>query len=382
VPTRYLRLFLRVAIPRRIRRQALIIREGSRADSFYIIREGRVAITKRFEDGKDMVLAVHAEGEFFGEMALLDEGPRSASAVALEPTELLEVSRNDFSFLLRKTPLLALAMMRELSSRLRGTGSLLVFQLERKNAQLAQAYLDTLNAVVNTLEARDPYTRGHTKRVTRLAKALARKMGLSEEELFTIEIGALLHDVGKIGVPDAILHKPGILDSDETLEIREHPSKGTQILSNISYLEPAIPCVLHHHERYDGTGYPDRIAGEAIPLPGRIISVADAFDAMTSDRPYRRRRTPARALAELRRHSGRQFDPAVVAAFQELWDGGEIQRIIAEKDTDRNEAGEIEPSGKNAGENEAGKNVAGKNQGVEKNETRPHPPNPGGEGTS
>jgi putative nucleotidyltransferase with HDIG domain len=308
---------------------------------------------------------VHAEGEFFGEMALLDEGPRSASAVALEPTELLEVSRNDFSFLLRRAPLLAMAMMRELSSRLRGTGSLLVFQLERKNAQLAQAYLDTLNAVVNTLEARDPYTRGHTERVTRLAKALARKMGLSEEELFTIEIGALLHDVGKIGVPDAILRKPGILDPDETLEIREHPSKGTQILSNISYLEAAIPCVLHHHERYDGKGYPERIAGEAIPLPGRIISVADAFDAMTSDRPYRRRRTPARALAELIRHSGRQFDPAVVAAFQELWDGGEIQRIIAEK-------GGAVPEG--------GEKDGVEKDGVEKEERRPPPANPGAEG--
>jgi putative nucleotidyltransferase with HDIG domain len=333
-----------VATPRRIREQALVIREGSRADSFYIIREGRVAITKRFEDGKDMVLAVHAQGEFFGEMALLDEGPRSASAVALEPTELLEVSRKEFSFLLRKAPLLAFAMMRELSSRLRGTGSLLVFQLERKNAQLAQAYLDTLNAVVNTLEARDPYTRGHTERVTRLAKALARKMGLSEEELFTIEIGALLHDVGKIAVPDAILLKPGRLDSDETLEIREHPSKGTQILSNIAYLEPAIPCVLHHHERYDGKGYPERIAGESIPLPGRIISVADAFDAMTSDRPYRKRRTPARALSELVRHSGRQFDPAVVAAFQELWESGEVHRIIGERASSATGSEEQEPA--------------------------------------
>ena len=301
---RDLRLVLRVSAPRSVRSQELIIREGSSADSFYIIRSGRVAITKRFEDGKDMVLAVHGDGEFFGEMALLDEGPRSASAVAKEPTELLGISSRDFAALLRKAPLLAYAMMRELSSRLRGTGSLLVTQLERKNAQLAQAYVDTLNAVVNTLEARDPYTRGHTERVTRIAKAMARRMGLSEEALFAIEIGALLHDVGKIGVPDAILHKPGPLGDGETVEIREHPSKGMQILSKIGYLEPAIPCVLHHHERFDGNGYPERIAGQAIPLPGRIIAVADVFDAMTSDRPYRRRMAPEAAAAELARHPG------------------------------------------------------------------------------
>ena len=322
---RDLRLVLRFAVPRSCSPDELIIREKSSADSFYIIRRGRVAITKGFEHGKDMVLAVHGEGEFFGEMALLDEGPRSASAVALEPTDLLEISRRDFSVLLRKAPLLAYALMRELSSRLRGTGSLLVTQLERKNQQLAQAYLDTLNAVVNTLEARDPYTRGHTERVTRIAKALARRMGLSAEDQFAIEIGALLHDVGKIGVPDAILHKTGPLEAGETQEIREHPSKGMHILDNIGYLGPAIPCVLNHHERFDGKGYPQKIAGEAIPLPGRIISVADAFDAMTSDRPYRRKMSARRAVAELVRHAGRQFDPAVVAAFKELWDSGELE---------------------------------------------------------
>jgi HD-GYP domain-containing protein (c-di-GMP phosphodiesterase class II) len=151
-------------------------------------------------------------------------------------------------------------------------------------------------------------------------------MGLSEEELFTIEIGALLHDVGKIGVSDNILHKPGPLQSTEMTRIREHPSKGEQILSNITYLERAIPCVLHHHERFDGTGYPEGIAGAAIPLPSRIIAVADAYDAMTTERRYRPKRDPKSALEELIRHAGRQFDPEVVAVFQELWNSGEIER--------------------------------------------------------
>jgi HD-GYP domain-containing protein (c-di-GMP phosphodiesterase class II) len=319
MPEEHLALVARVARRRRFRTGQVIIEENSAADTFFIIRTGRVRITKRLESGEEMFLAVEGPGGFFGEMALLDEGPRSATARAVEPTSLLEISRSDFKVLLDQAPLLAYAMMRVLSSRLRGTGALMVAQLQRKNRELAKAYLDTINAVVNTLEARDPYTRGHTERVTTIAKAIAARMGLSDEELFIIEIGALLHDVGKIGVTDAILRKPGPLDDEEYGQIQEHPAKGRLILSNIAYLEKVIPCVLHHHERFDGTGYPEHLAGADIPLPGRIISVADAFDAMTSDRPYRRGMQFGRAVVELRRGAGRQFDPKVVRAFLGVW---------------------------------------------------------------
>ncbi len=319
MPEEHLRLVAGVARQRRFRAGQVIIEENSAADAFFIIRTGRVRITKRLETGEEMFLAEESEGGFFGEMALLDEGPRSATARAVEPTSLLEISRSDFKVLLKQAPLLAYAMMRVLASRLRGTGALMVHELQRKNRELADAYRDTITAVVNTLEARDPYTRGHTERVTAIAKAIAGRMGLSAEEQFIIEIGALLHDVGKIGVKDAILKKPGPLDGGETEDIREHPLKGRHILSNIAYLEKAIPCVLHHHERYDGSGYPEHLAGAAIPLPGRIISVADAFDAMTSDRPYRRAMKFPQALAELRRESGTQFDPKVVRAFLGAW---------------------------------------------------------------
>jgi len=319
--TEHLALVARVARRRRFRAGQVVIEENSAADTFFIIRTGRVRITKRLETGEEMLLAEEGPGGFFGEMALLDEGPRSATARAVEPASLLEISRDDFKVLLDKAPLLAYAMMRVLSTRLRGTGALLVAQLQRKNRELAKAYLDTINAVVNTLEARDPYTRGHTERVTTIAKAIAGRLGLSDEEQFTIEIGALLHDVGKIGVADAILRKPGPLDEKEYQEIREHPAKGRLILSNIAYLTKVIPCVLHHHERYDGSGYPQHLAGADIPLPGRIISVADAFDAMTTDRPYRKAMPCSRALAELRRGAGRQFDPKVVRAFLGAWRG-------------------------------------------------------------
>jgi len=332
---RDLRMVTRFATTRSHRKGEIVIREGTDADTFYIIQKGKVAITKRFEDAKEMVLAVQYDGDFFGEMALLDQGPRSASAVALEPTVLLEISRADFAILLKKAPLLAYAMMREQSSRLRGTGKLLISELQRKNRELKQAYRDTVNAVVNSLEARDRYTRGHTERVTKIASSIASsiavKKQLNDDDLFTIEIGALLHDVGKIGVPDAVLRKPGPLELREIEQIQKHPAEGKHILDNIPYLEQALPCILHHHERFDGQGYPEKIAGEKIPLPGRIISVADAFDAMTSDRPYREKMDFRSAFRELKKNAGKQFDPEIVEALGKLLKNGRLEQLLVEK---------------------------------------------------
>jgi HD-GYP domain-containing protein (c-di-GMP phosphodiesterase class II) len=314
-----LKLVARVARLRSFRKGQIVIKENGPADNFFIILSGRVQITKLLENGEQMELSTETKGNFFGEMALLEERRRSASARALESTSLLEVSRNDFRVLLGKAPLLADAMMRVLSGRLRDAGALMVSEMQRKNQELRQAYLDTINAVVNTLEARDPYTRGHTERVRTFAKYIAGRMGLTGEDMFNIEIGALLHDVGKIGVTDAILRKVGSLDKTEFEQIREHPAKGLLILHDIAFLKGAIPCVLHHHERYDGSGYPEHRAGADIPLPGRIIAVADAFDAMTSNRPYRKRMQVTSALAELKQGAGRQFDPDVVRAFLWVW---------------------------------------------------------------
>ncbi len=314
-----LKLVARVARVRSFRRGQIVIRENGPADNFFIILHGRVQISKLLENGEPMELSTETKGKFFGEMALLDERRRSASARALEPTCLLEVSRNDFRLLLSKAPLLADAMMRVLSGRLREAGTLIVSKMQRKNQELSRAYLDTIKAVVNTLEARDPYTRGHTERVRTFAKYIAGRMGLTGEDMFNLEIGALLHDVGKIGVTDAILRKVGPLDKAELAEIREHPAKGRLILHDIAFLKRAIPCVLHHHERYDGGGYPEHLAGADIPLQGRIIAVADAFDAMTSNRPYRKRMPVSSALAELKQGAGRQFDPEVIRAFLWVW---------------------------------------------------------------
>jgi CRP-like cAMP-binding protein len=186
------------------RRGQMIIEEHTEAERFFIISTGKIEISKRLEDGEEFVLAVHSDGEFFGEMALLDEGRRSANARALEDTVMLEISRPNFETLLYKAPVLAYSIMKELSSRLRETGALLVSHLQRKNRQLTRTYLDTLTVVMKSLEERDTPAISHSRRVRNLAEALGRKLGLSEGERFLLEVRALLHDFDSDQVPDSL----------------------------------------------------------------------------------------------------------------------------------------------------------------------------------
>ena len=188
-----------------------------------------------------------------------------------------------------------------------------------KNARLyralERAYDDTLEALTAALDVRDRDTEGHSRRVAQLAQEIAAAMGLPRSEAQALYRGGLLHDIGKIGIPDAVLHKPGPLSEHEWQVMRTHPRLGHQVLERVAFLRPAIPVVLHHHERYDGGGYPEGLKGEEIPLIARVFAVADAFDAMTSDRPYRPALPVHEALQEIVRHCGTQFDPDVVAAL-------------------------------------------------------------------
>ena len=169
------------------------------------------------------------------------------------------------------------------------------------------------------IEARDPYTRGHSARVTALAEAVARWFGWSDDQLETLKIGGPLHDIGKLAVPGRVIRKPGPLTPTELVEIRAHPEAGARLIAPIGSALCAMPYVLHHHERWDGTGYPHRLAGAEIPIEARLLAVADAFDAMTSQRPYRCALDDDRALSEIDRCAGTQFDPAVARAFLEVW---------------------------------------------------------------
>ncbi|MGH9944857.1 MAG: HD domain-containing phosphohydrolase [Pyrinomonadaceae bacterium] len=196
--------------------------------------------------------------------------------------------------------------------------------LDRTLRSLEDAYRTTLKALAAALETRDHETSGHSERVVSFSLRLGRELGLDAEQLRGLEFGSLLHDIGKIGVPDAILHKPAKLDEAEWVRMRKHPALGQQILRGIKFLEGAARVVGQHHEKWDGSGYPLGLRGDEIDLNARIFAVADAFDAITSDRVYRRGRPYEVALQELDDFSDTQFDPAVVAAFRRVprgdWD--------------------------------------------------------------
>jgi putative nucleotidyltransferase with HDIG domain len=191
----------------------------------------------------------------------------------------------------------------------------LVEGLRRSNEELKVAYDSTIEGWARALDLRDHETEGHSRRVTEMALALARAIGLGEAELVQVRRGALLHDIGKLGVPDAILHKPAALDEDEWVVMRRHPSYAVEILGPIEFLRPALDIPHCHHERWDGTGYPRGLAGEQIPLTARIFAAVDIWDALSHDRPYRRAWPQARVREHLRSLSGTHLDPRIVDAF-------------------------------------------------------------------
>ncbi|MBC8505109.1 MAG: HD domain-containing protein [Chloroflexi bacterium] len=187
--------------------------------------------------------------------------------------------------------------------------------LQRSNLDLALAYDTTLEGWSSALDLRDKETEGHTQRVTEMTVQLAQAMGVPENELVQIKRGALLHDIGKMGIPDAILHKPGPLDDDEWGIMRQHPAYAYKLLSPITYLRPALEIPYSHHEKWDGTGYPRGLSGEQIPLEARIFAVVDVWDALRSDRPYRDAWPKDKVLEHIHQQAGKHFDPKVVEAF-------------------------------------------------------------------
>ena len=191
----------------------------------------------------------------------------------------------------------------------------LEFKVAERTREVEESYESTLEALITALDFKDNETHGHSRRVVEYAVIVAQSMGVSESELTWIRRGAILHDDGKIGVSDATLRKPGKLDAAEWQEMRRHPEMGYRMLKHIRFLNPALEIVHCHQERWDGSGYPNGLKGEAIPLGARIFAAVDTFDAMTSDRPYRAALSIEAARDEIRRFSGIQFDPKVAEAF-------------------------------------------------------------------
>jgi putative nucleotidyltransferase with HDIG domain len=251
----------------------------------------------------------------FGAVGLAVLGSVWLARTLTEPLDHLSRSLTAMTATERtRTPLVPEGSSREIDHLTRTFNSLMA-SVTAAEAEAEATYLGAVRALAAALDARDPYTAGHSERVSTFAVAIGQELGLGGDALETLRLGALLHDVGKIGVPDEVLRKRGELTAAEFEAIKIHPSAGARILRSIPFLAPHIPIVELHHERPDGRGYPYGLTGDAIPLAARIVHVADAFDAMTSARAYRAARLPVEAIAELRRCAGTDFDSPSVEAL-------------------------------------------------------------------
>jgi putative nucleotidyltransferase with HDIG domain len=297
--------------------------------AYYVVNSGLLAIVMALAEGRGPIgvwrerlawMTPHYVA--FGILAAtfviaeLDLGLYAIAAFAL-PVVMLWIAEKQYLDRSRAT----VTGLREANDQLESKNSQLQGLLEENRELLGsmqRSYLSTITSLARTVEAKDPYTSGHTERVADIALVLAAELGFDESKLPAINVGAIIHDIGKIGVPDTILLKPGPLDPDEFAEMRRHPEMSSYIVGELDLPIEVKQMVRSHHERYDGGGYPDGLAGERIPLAARILTVADALDAMTSDRPYRNALPLEVALSEIRAKSGTQFCPVVVEALERV----------------------------------------------------------------
>jgi putative nucleotidyltransferase with HDIG domain len=224
-----------------------------------------------------------------------------------------------------------IADLSENFNRMSESISTAVGNLKRAARENHELFINSIRALAAAIDAKDPYTRGHSERVARYSSLVAKEMGLDSEDVRRVRLSALLHDVGKIGIDDRILRKPTALTEEEFEIMKSHPVKGAAIMDAIPQLHDVIPGMKHHHERWEGGGYPDGLAGEEIPLQARIVSVADTFDAMTTTRPYQRAMDIRFVFQRLRDLAGNRFDPAVVDALIHSYEKGELVPIAREE---------------------------------------------------
>jgi len=214
-------------------------------------------------------------------------------------------------------------------------------ELLEQYGSLYRGYIDTIGALLNALDARDGIASGHSKRVANYACAIGTAMNLAPESQRTLELAALLHDVGKIMISEQILGKPGRLTDQETYIIRQHPEMGEKIVGEVEFLKETKPFIRHHHERFDGSGYPDHLSGENIPLGARIIFIAEVFDSIRSESPYRHSRDLEEAIGEMERCAGTQFDPQILRIFIEHMRRGSINGLGSSEESVSHDNGHI-----------------------------------------
>lgn len=310
--------------------------ENDPSRGMYVVLDGHLQVLKALDSDAERVMAEFRAGQFVGEMGLLNpDGQRTATVRTVEPTLVMEVTRHDFDALLERHPKLAYGMVREMSARLTNSGNRAIADLQAKNRELEHAYTELADAYENTLEGwaralelRDQETEGHTRRVTEGTVLLARRLDITDDALRYMRWGAIVHDIGKIGIPDSILLKPGRLTDEERLVMQTHTQHAYDMLYPITFLRPAIDIPHYHHEKWDGTGYPRGLRGPEIPLAARIFAFLDVWDALTSERPYKQAWPLERARDLIVTDSGRHFDPDITPVFLEIIP--DLQRIRAD----------------------------------------------------
>lgn len=316
----------RQARHRRYRAGEVIFYEGDEGASLHIVRSGTVSVIRPSRDS-DLVLQRLTAGDVFGEVAVLNSNRRLASVVASGDCETVEVFKADLDRILDDHPSVVREMLGLLASSLTLAkedvarhNQVLESRVRARTEELRETQLETVRRLGQAAESRDDATGMHIARMSRFSQRLAVAAGWSQSDGETVLHATPMHDIGKIGIPDHILRKPGKLAPEEWEVMKSHTTIGAQILagSRASVLRMAETVAMYHHEKWDGTGYPTGLAGEDIPLAARICSVCDVFDALISERPYKRAWTVDAALAEIDYQSGKHFDPRLAQLFVAL----------------------------------------------------------------
>ena len=326
LPSRAREALARQARHRRFRAGEVIFYEGDEGGSLHIVRSGAVRVIRPSRDS-ELVLQRLGAGDVFGEVAVLNSDRRLASVVASEDCETVEVFKTALDRVLDDHPDAARRMLGLLASSLTLAkeevarhNQVLESEVRARTLELRETQLETVRRLGQAAESRDDATGLHIARMSRFSQRLARAVGWSSAQSETLLYATPMHDIGKIGIPDRILRKPGKLDAEEWEIMKSHTTMGAEILagSRSAVLRMAETIAMHHHERWDGTGYPAGLAGEDIPFPARICAVCDVFDALVSERPYKQAWTIEDALAEIDAQSGKHFDPRLAQAFVRL----------------------------------------------------------------
>ena len=326
----------------------VIFTTGDAAESLQILRKGRVKVVRQRTGRADLVLSTVEPGSSIDNLEILAAQPRSASAIALEESEVITIAKDDIEAIFESDPnavrVLLAAMTRALTKskeELASRESMLDLKVEQRARELRETRLEVIRRLSRAAEFRDDDTGMHITRMSHYSAMIAKSADFSDAECELLLNAAPMHDIGKIGIPDDVLLKPGKLDGDEWKIMQSHTVLGARILegSHAPIMKMARSIALSHHEKWDGSGYPDGRSGEDIPVMARICALADVFDALTSERPYKKAWTVDDAINLIREEAGKQFDPNLVPAFLAVED--DIRHLITHQTELAIEAGEI-----------------------------------------